>query len=122
MDQHLYALTIDCFAIKVNKLKLSTTEEGATNGVPASSAGSESKKLEIGSGDAASGKPPGDAASGKPPDTATVDGGTATEDDEKSKLTLKEPITTAADDKFCDIFPRMPTDDSHDISYLICYF
>ena len=86
-----------CFVFKVNKLKLSTTEEGATNGVPASSEGSQSKKQEIGSGDAASGKPsgdaasgkpPGDAASGKPPDTTTVDGGTATEDDEKSKLTL----------------------------------
>ena len=106
---------IDCFAFKVNKLKLSTTEEGATNGVPASSAGSESKKPEIGSGDAASGKPsgdaasgkpPGDAASGKPPDTTTVDGGTATEDDEKSKLTLKAPITTATESKLCDTFPN----------------
>ena len=50
-------------------------------------------------------------------------------------LTLKAPITTAADDKFCDIFPnfrrkygmilhenRLPTDDSHKISCLICYF
>ena len=50
-------------------------------------------------------------------------------------LTLKAPITTAADDKFCDIFPnfrnkldmifhenRLPADDSHEISYLICYF
>ena len=49
-------------------------------------------------------------------------------------LTLKEPITTAADDKFCDIFSnfrkeegiilhenRLPADDSHEISYLICY-
>ena len=50
-------------------------------------------------------------------------------------LTLKAPITTAADDKFCDIFPnfpkklgmifhekRLPADDPHEISYLICYF
>ena len=50
-------------------------------------------------------------------------------------LTLKAPITTAADDKFCDIFPcfrkksgmifhenRLPADDSHEISCLICYF
>ena len=53
----------------------------------------------------------------------------------KINLTLKAPITTAADDKFCDIFPifrqklgmifhknRLPADDSHEISYLICYF
>ena len=51
------------------------------------------------------------------------------------ELTLKAPITTAADDKFCDIFPnfrqkkgmifhenRLPADDSHEISCLICYF
>ena len=50
-------------------------------------------------------------------------------------LTLKAPITTAADDKFCVIFSnfrkkygmilhenRLPADDSHEISYLICYF
>ena len=50
-------------------------------------------------------------------------------------LTLKAPITTAADDKFCNIFPSfrqklgmifhencLPADDSHEISYLICYF
>ena len=50
-------------------------------------------------------------------------------------LTLKAPITTAADDKFRDIFPcfrkksgmifhenRLPADDSHEISCLICYF
>ena len=49
-------------------------------------------------------------------------------------LTLKAPITTAADDKFCDIFPnfrkvrynihenRLLADDSHEISCLICYF
>ena len=50
-------------------------------------------------------------------------------------LTLKAPITTAADDNFCDIFlivrkkegmvfreNRLPADDSHEISYLICYF
>ena len=50
-------------------------------------------------------------------------------------LTLKVPIKTAADDKFCLIFPnfrkisamilhenRLPADDSHEISYLICYF
>ena len=48
---------------------------------------------------------------------------------------LKVPITTAADDKFWDIFPnfrqkkgmilhenRLPADDSHEISCLICYF
>ena len=47
-------------------------------------------------------------------------------------LTLKAPITTAADDKFCDIFPNfrqklgmilhescLPADDSHEISCLI---
>ena len=52
-----------------------------------------------------------------------------------SFLTLKAPITTAADDKFCDIFPdlryiygmilhenRLPADDSHEISCLICDF
>ena len=51
------------------------------------------------------------------------------------ELTLKAPITTAADDKFWDIFPnfrqkqgmilhenRLPADDSHEISCLICYF
>ena len=50
------------------------------------------------------------------------------------ELTLKAPITTAADDKFCDIFSnfrkkgmmfhgnRLPADDSHEISSLICYF
>ena len=51
-----------------------------------------------------------------------------------SLLTLKAPITTAADDKFNDIFPnfwkywgmifqenRLPADDSHEISCLICY-
>ena len=51
-----------------------------------------------------------------------------------SMLTLKVPIT-AADDKFCDIFPnfrqklgmiihenRLPADDSHEISCLIGYF
>ena len=50
-------------------------------------------------------------------------------------LALKEPITTTGDDKFCDIFPtflqkqgmifhenRLPADDSHEISCLICYF
>ena len=50
------------------------------------------------------------------------------------KLTLKAPVTTAADDKFCDIFSiskkksgmvfqenRLSDDDSHEISYLICY-
>ena len=50
-------------------------------------------------------------------------------------LILKAPITTAADDKFCDIFPnfrqnqgmilhenRLPADDSHEISCLIGYF
>ena len=49
---------------------------------------------------------------------------------------LKAPITPAADDKFCDIFPnfrkkkevmifhenRLPADDSHEISFLICNF
>ena len=53
----------------------------------------------------------------------------------KMHLTLKAPITTAADDKFCEIFPnfrkkirymifheiRLPADDSHEISCLICY-
>ena len=51
-------------------------------------------------------------------------------------LALEAPITTAADDnyKFCNIFPnfqkkgmifhenRLPADDSHEISCLICYF
>ena len=50
-------------------------------------------------------------------------------------LTLTAPITTAADDKFWDIFPnfrqklgmilhenRLLTDDSLEISCLICYF
>ena len=50
-------------------------------------------------------------------------------------LTLKTPITTAADDKFCNIFANfreklgmifhencLPADDSHEISCLICYF
>ena len=53
----------------------------------------------------------------------------------KPSLTLKAPIMTAADDKFCDIFPnsrkkygmifhenRLPADDSYEISCLICYF
>ena len=48
------------------------------------------------------------------------------------RLTLKATITTAADDKFCNIFPnlrqkygmilhenRLPADDSHEISCLI---
>ena len=52
------------------------------------------------------------------------------------QLTLKAPITTAAGDKFCDMFPnfrhklgmifhenRLPAaDDSHKVSCLICYF
>ena len=50
------------------------------------------------------------------------------------ELTLKAPITTAADDKFCDIFPylkkegmifhenRLPADDFHEIACLICYY
>ena len=46
-------------------------------------------------------------------------------------LTLKAQIMTAADDKFCDIFPNFLkkirydiswADDSHEISCLICYF
>ena len=50
-------------------------------------------------------------------------------------LTLKAPMTTAADDKFCKIFPnfrekkgmifhenRLPADDSYEVSCLICYF
>ena len=48
-------------------------------------------------------------------------------------LALKAPITTAADDKFCVIFPiflkrqdifesRLPADDSHEISCLIVIF
>ena len=50
-------------------------------------------------------------------------------------LTLEAPITTAAEDKFRDIFPNfqkkegmifhensLPVDDSHEISCLICYF
>ena len=50
-------------------------------------------------------------------------------------LTLIAPIPTAADDKFCDIFSnfrkkygmifhenRLPSDDSHEIACLICYF
>ena len=51
------------------------------------------------------------------------------------KLTLKAPITTAADNKFCDIFPhfrqkygmifheiRLPAEDSHEITCLVNYF
>ena len=54
---------------------------------------------------------------------------------QNKQLTLKAPITTAADDKFCNIFPnfrkkysmtshenRLPADDSHEISCFICYF
>ena len=43
-------------------------------------------------------------------------------------LTLKAPITTAADDEFCDIFSKMRyenrllADDSHEIAYLFGYF
>ena len=50
-------------------------------------------------------------------------------------LTLKAPITTAADDNPCDIFPTfckkkgmishencLLADNSHEISCLICYF
>ena len=50
-------------------------------------------------------------------------------------LTLKTPITTAADDKFCNIFPNfqkkkgmiihencLPADNSREISCLICCF
>ena len=50
-------------------------------------------------------------------------------------LTLKAPLTTAADNKLCEIFPhfrkkygmvfhenRLPADDSHEISCLICYY
>ena len=55
--------------------------------------------------------------------------------DKGLSLTLKAPITIAADDKFCDIFPnfrkkygmmfhenRLPADDFQEISFLICYF
>ena len=50
------------------------------------------------------------------------------------ELTHKVPITTAADGNFCRIFPnfqkksmifhenRLPSDDSHELSCLICYF
>ena len=46
---------------------------------------------------------------------------------QNSYLTLKVPITTAADDKFCDIFPSFQHKygmiyDSHEISCHICYF
>ena len=54
---------------------------------------------------------------------------------QKMLLTLRVPITTAADDKFCNIFTifqkkiryvfhenRLPADDSHEISCLISYF
>ena len=50
-------------------------------------------------------------------------------------ITFKAPITTAADDKYCDFFPNFrkkkgmifhkntqPADDSHKVSCLICYF
>ena len=49
-------------------------------------------------------------------------------------LTLKAPTTNAADDNFCDIFPnfrkngmilhenRLPSYESHEISWFICYF
>ena len=50
-------------------------------------------------------------------------------------LILKAPNTTAADDKFCDFFPnfwqkqgmlfhenRLPADNPHEITCLICYF
>ena len=51
-----------------------------------------------------------------------------------NELTLKGPIRTAADHKFCYIFPNLkkigmifhenclPADNSHEISCLICYF
>ena len=54
--------------------------------------------------------------------------------DDLKNLTLKAPITTAADDKFCEIFPNfqkkgmifhencLPADNSHEISCFICYF
>ena len=49
------------------------------------------------------------------------------------KLTIKEPITTAADNKFFDIFSNLlkkimydisseSADVSHEISCLLCYF
>ena len=46
------------------------------------------------------------------------------------RLALEAPIMTAADDKFCDIFPNLkknqenllPADHSREISFLICYF
>ena len=53
---------------------------------------------------------------------------------ENPALALKAPITTAPDDKVCDIFSnfrkkgmifyldRLPADDPNEISYLICYF
>ena len=53
----------------------------------------------------------------------------------ENMLTLKAPITTAADNKFCNIFPNfrqksgmilhencLPADNSDVISCLICYF
>ena len=47
---------------------------------------------------------------------------------EYAALTLKAPITIAADGNFCDIFPNFQknkvwyADDSHEIWYHICYF
>ena len=54
---------------------------------------------------------------------------------EQDLLTLKAPITTLADDEFCNIFPnfqkiqrmilhknRLTAEDSHEIPYLIYYF
>ena len=37
-------------------------------------------------------------------------------------INLKAPITTEADDKFCDIFPSFRKKIRCDISCLICYF
>ena len=47
-------------------------------------------------------------------------------------LSLKAPMTTAVDDKLCNIFPNfrknkvccfmLPADDSHEVSCRICYF
>ena len=64
---------------KVQKLKLETKDQ-----VQASGSSSDDRKKEIGSGDAASGKPP-DAANGKQPETAAPPDGASGEEEEKSR-------------------------------------
>lgn len=96
----------------VQKLKLETKDQ-----VQASGSSSDDRKKEIGSGDAASGKPP-DAANGKQPETAAPPDGASGEEEEKTtskedesllrKLIHSKLVSTKADLEILQKDPNSP--------------